>query len=111
MMETTNPATNLICPLTSSIASAADDSSLSALTNTGLKEAKNDSFNQPVGKGQVQPPGLSPRLSEHCHHIALLQVWGVQQRREMQGTQFTKLKNTGWPREGFYPFRIAFSDV
>ena len=107
----TNPAANHICPLTSSTASAADDSGVSALTYTGLKETKNGSFDQPVGKGQAQPPGLSPRVSEHCYNIALLQVWFFQQRREMQGTQFTKLKNTTWPRERFCPSRITFSDV
>lgn len=110
VMET-NPATNPTCPLTSSMASAADDGSLSALTYTRLKETKNGSFDQPAGQGQVQPVGLSPRVSEQCHDIALLQVWCFQQRRERQGTQFTQLKNTTWPREGFCPSRITFSYV
>ena len=115
VMET-NPATNLICPLTSSTASAAGDSGLRALTCTGLRETKDGPFHQPVGQGWVQPPGLSPRVSEHCQDIALLltlllQVWCCQQRWEMQGTQFTRLKSTTCPREGFCPSRISFSYV
>lgn len=72
----TNPATNLICPFTSSMSSAADHSSLSALTYTGLKETQEWLLRPAHGQGTDSATWLEPEgvraLPQHCLAAGLL---------------------------------------